>query len=259
MKTKIIFYLTTYEQGHFSKCVFECIVDEIFDESWEVEDYIDSQLSNIINEFILDVIFDRIIIDYKEIKSNNIGIRLLRTEKGTLQFETNELTKDTIVKTIKSDKTDIKDIEREYKILREKVEKKLLVLDKKEIELLQFENELLRKDLKLRQEELDKSKIVKKDNMSCWIDLSGTVYEVGLAEHNSFASDYLEELIGNEALIDYHGYPYELLQEKGWIRILGWTDPVSFVFANKITPKQKQAVRDYCANERIGLPEELKS
>jgi len=55
-------------------------------------------------------------------------------------------------------------------------------------------------------------------------------------------------------------YAYEQLQEDfGWLRILGWSDPPSFVFPLKFTPKQKIAVRDYCMRERIDVPERLKS
>lgn len=57
-------------------------------------------------------------------------------------------------------------------------------------------------------------------------------------------------------------YNYEILQDKGWARILGWTDPPTFVLPNKITPKIKLALKDYCLASDVAykdFPEILKS
>ena len=55
---------------------------------------------------------------------------------------------------------------------------------------------------------------------------------------------------------------HEILEILGWVRILGWKDPPSFVLPNKITVKQKQVLRDYCLNNEVpynAFPEILKS
>ena len=53
-------------------------------------------------------------------------------------------------------------------------------------------------------------------------------------------------------------YPYEELESRGWCRILGWTDPPSFVIPKKINPKLKTAIKDYCHNNGVNYPEEIK-
>ena len=54
-------------------------------------------------------------------------------------------------------------------------------------------------------------------------------------------------------------YHYELLQDKGWARILGWTKTPTIVLPDKITPKVKTAVKDYCLSYGLDFPERLKS
>lgn len=110
-----------------------------------------------------------------------------------------------------------------------------------------------------------KPEIKRREYQSVWIDISGKTYKVGFANHNEFAGHWLKE---NDPVLYKHvnnsmgRYFYEALQDKGWIRILGWTDPPNFVLPNRITPNQKNALRDYCVSQKVSyefFPEILKS
>ena len=57
-----------------------------------------------------------------------------------------------------------------------------------------------------------------------WLDPNGKLIEVGEFQHNSYASDLLEEEMGLEGLHAYMNknrisYPYEVLHERGWVRV----------------------------------------
>ena len=64
--------------------------------------------------------------------------------------------------------------------------------------------------------------MTKKD---AWLKPNGEIIEVGFCEHNEFAHDYLEQEMGSiENLYKYMdeisvSYPYEVLHERGWVRI----------------------------------------
>ena len=98
------------------------------------------------------------------------------------------------------------------------------------------------------------------DYASVWIDPFGKSYKVGIACHNTFASEWLFEHDKAAYETSYHNtYPYEVLQDKGWARILGWTKTPTFVLPAKIGPKLKTAVKDYCLSYGLDFPERLKS
>jgi hypothetical protein len=106
---------------------------------------------------------------------------------------------------------------------------------------------------------------VKKEYRSCWIDTSGKTNWVGFANHNDFACHWLKEndkVTYKKVKNSLGRYYTDALEEKGWIRILGWTDPPSFVLPDNMSPKQKISLREYCINQGVAYtawPEILKS
>jgi len=57
-----------------------------------------------------------------------------------------------------------------------------------------------------------------------WLTVKGQIIEVGDSQHNEYASNLLEGEMGLEGLYDYMdkhhmSYPYEVLHERGWVRI----------------------------------------
>lgn len=51
-----------------------------------------------------------------------------------------------------------------------------------------------------------------------WLTPEGVLIEVGKFNHNNYASKILEEETGSDKYLE-HKYPYEILHERGWIRI----------------------------------------
>jgi hypothetical protein len=101
---------------------------------------------------------------------------------------------------------------------------------------------------------------LKRQYDSMWIDPFGKSYVVGIAQHNNFASEWLFDNDKESYETSYHNtYPYCVLQDKGWVRILGWTRTPSIILPIKIGPKLKTAVKDYCISNGIDIPERLKS
>lgn len=57
-----------------------------------------------------------------------------------------------------------------------------------------------------------------------WLDPDGNIIEVGRFKHNEYATDILVKEMGRDflrAYMDEHDlrYPYEVLHERGWVRI----------------------------------------
>lgn len=67
----------------------------------------------------------------------------------------------------------------------------------------------------------------------CWLTPKGELIEV--SSHNEYASDMLEkELGGLKSLYDfmdknYFRYPYEVLHDRGWVRVKTYDDRISIV------------------------------
>ena len=104
----------------------------------------------------------------------------------------------------------------------------------------------------------------KKEYPSVWIDPFGESYEVGFAMHNDWAGDWLEkhDIEVYKKVSKSSRYFYEKLQDRGWVRILGWSDPPYFVIPDKVTPKLKSAIREYCLSADVAyeaFPDILKS
>ena len=275
--TKITFYYTDLKQGEFGKTIFETIIegtpfDDINDAyTWEEEVIFDT----IWNEYGFELIFDRIIMGYEETDKDIKDVEIIKHEIGTLTFgkikkktskeniETNisfaNKTIDELRDSIELIKQETKEFEKDtQRIIEERIgfEEKSKSIEET-IKKIKAETEKIKADTKKKKE---KKKPQKVEHTSCWIEPDGTVHELSFAQHNEFASEWLQERIGLSAMVHDRRYAYEQLQEDfGWLRILGWSDPPQFVFPLRFTPKQKIAVRDYCMRERIGLPERLKS
>lgn len=69
-----------------------------------------------------------------------------------------------------------------------------------------------------------------KGKHNAWIKPSGQFIAVGYMGHNTYASEYFKKLYGPDEYLDKldelvgYGYPYQALHQKGWIRLLTWTD-----------------------------------
>jgi len=280
MNTKITFYYTDFKYGEFRKTIFETIIEGIpFEDindaiEWEENDIFDS----IWSEFDFSLIFDRIVMGYEETEKPIKDVEIIKHEVGTLTFGKKKIkksSKDLIISESKSIDKSLEEIEKSIDLYREETKKigaeteqlreERLGLEKKtkeiekSIDVIKSETKKIVAETKIIKR-LKKKEKEKKEYTSCWIEPDGTVHELAFAQHNEFASVWLQERIGLSAMVHDSRYAYEQLQEDfGWLRILGWSDPPSFVFPLKFTPKQKIAVRDYCMRERIDVPERLKS
>lgn len=117
---------------------------------------------------------------------------------------------------------------------------------------------------KSKVKEFDTTPVKKKTYKSVWIDTLGKSYEVAFACHNDFAAHWLKlnDKAAWKASIDSNDYYYEILQKRGWCRILGWTSVPTFVLPSDIRPKMKNALRDYCVSNSVeykDYPEILKN
>lgn len=102
---------------------------------------------------------------------------------------------------------------------------------------------------------------------NAWIKPSGQFIEVGYMEHNEFASNYFREKYGNKCYEVIEGfeekynvqYPYEILHELGWVRLMTWTEGLSRVYGGcepndgrldtmdpTLNHKQKETLQDWC-------------
>lgn len=242
MNKLIRFYCVTINNGSLLKIIFEAIVSN-HDIEGDCE-WVDININKHCNDFSLDLVIQWGLISTNDTHFDVCDTKIIETINGHLFFE---------------DSVDWQ----YYRIGKNKVETSLI---KKET------NKIKRETNKLK----DKLKNVpplsnKRDYESVWIDQSGNVYDVGFAGHESFASDWLmsnrpdifETKFSFGDKTEYSDmYSYEILQNLGFIRILGWSDPPNFVLPNRITPKQKQALRNYCISNNLiygNFPEILKS
>ena len=133
---------------------------------------------------------------------------------------------------------------------------------------LVFEDNLDQEILKTKGDIYDINKEIKKNKEepkeekkypSVWIKTDGTRQEVGFAEHNSFAINYLKENYPKkyQEYQDSNKYAHEILEDMGWIRVLGWAKPPKFVIS-KLNPKTKKAIKDYCQQYGVPYPERIK-
>lgn len=111
-----------------------------------------------------------------------------------------------------------------------------------------------------------------------WIDPNGKLIEVGDMQHNKFAGDYLIAEMGIEAMYAYirehlFNYPYEMLHDRGWVRvkintvylprveILGNTIDLTRPMRNTIDPamnaKQLKTAKAVCEAHNTPLHEAI--
>ena len=107
-----------------------------------------------------------------------------------------------------------------------------------------------------------------------WINTNGELIEVGDMQHNNYASELLEKELGFEGmmkLLDDNNdcYPYEILHDRGWIRvqtntygngtnnveILGNCIDLTKIMRNTIDPpmnsKQMQVAKRICKDNNV--------
>lgn len=234
MNTKIIFYCIDNSHNQFTKIIFETILPGncIEDKTCAV-DWVDENISKHYNQFDLDCVLKWDVLFYESTNDEPKNTEIIKTVDGHLFFE------DSIDWLY-------------YRIGKAKEETRQIKKKTRKI----------KKELNLK---------LKKDYPSVWIEPNGEVHELGFAQHEAFASDWLkdnepeifESKFGFNIDTKYrYSCCYEILQDLGWLRILGWKDPPDFVLPNKITVKQKQSLRNYCLNNEVpyhAFPELLKS
>jgi len=226
MNTKLKFYITYFSDSRsFRKSLFECVVAQEMTSDDDVNDWLDNNMPTIMDMANAETVFDRVVLSFKPINTQKIGIKEVETLFGRLLFVDEET----------------KDLNKTISLLRENAS--LLEENARQVKII---------------EKLDEQ-IVKRTYPSCWVEPDGKVHVVGFSGHSKFASEYL---LNDRTLSDYPSsdkYAHQILEDMGWIRILGWKDPPMFCFnpKSKKTPKQIKAVKEYCQDNTCELPKEL--
>lgn len=222
MNKKIKFYILEINHSDIFKHIFTAILSESINNTKE---WLEKLVPLIIYDLDLDLILDHKIISEEDTTEELVNFRLGETINGKIIFD-----------------DDI-----DYQLILLKAENYDLF---KKAGLIKYPEPAIE---------------VRKEYESCWIDLFGNKYLVTLGNHNTFASDWLEEndySVWRKITESFSRYHYEELEDRGWIRILGWKDPPVFVLPNNITPKQKVSLREYCIKNELkykDFPEILKS
>lgn len=99
-------------------------------------------------------------------------------------------------------------------------------------------------------------------NYNAWIEPNGRMHYCGLMEHNSWASDYLENKYGFKNmynLVKKYASVESYMHSLGWVRLKTWTigktkaigdcwDPI--VFDNTVDPsltkQQRSSLKEWC-------------
>lgn len=246
MNTKIVFYITGIINRQFIKNVYEVIVIN------EFSDWVDDNISSIFNEEGFEFILDTVLLLQKSTNKECQSLTLIKSIPGELTFKQKR------PKTIK-----LKQITQSINLDNDKSPEEILNKLNHELDLLTLQKETLdikketlKVQLDLLRDRINKETYkLKKDYDSCWIQPNGKVIKLGFAQHNEWAHDYLDERDGRGWF--KHRSAYEVLQDEGWVRVLGWTDPPTWCIPMHITPKQRVAIREYCQSQGCDLPNEL--
>lgn len=241
MNTKITFSCANVTSSGVTKLIFESITNEdIIDDAIG---WVDNNVSRHCEQFDLYLVLEWDVVSSVETEEDVKDSEIINAIKGHLFFE---------------DSIDWQ----YYRIGKANFETKQI---KKETRKIAKETKILKEKLKNVP-----PLCPKKDYPSVWIDNIGETHYLNFAEHESFASDWLDknepEIFSSKFELGKKNkyndkYSHEILQDLGWIRILGWTDPPNFVITNRVTPKQKQALKSYCLNYEVpyhAFPEILK-
>lgn len=235
--TYFIFYITCILDHEFAKFIFHTILEgEPFNSRYDAQDWISDNIHEVMDLADTSLVFEHIVIDYKPDERAPFGLKILEQETGRLIFKSEETATNQIIQDIKSELNEISSRFNEYMNLVK-------------------ENREIRTDIEKIKEEKKK----KKDYISCWIEPSGKQHNLGFAQHNEWAQDYLLEHGYTLEYLCSGKYSYEILEELGWIRILGWTDPPTFSLPERPTAKQRRAVKSYCQDNACDLPKEFQS
>ena len=232
MNTKILFCCTNVCHNEFQKIIFETILHGNSIKSIsDAIDWMDDNISMFCYDFDLEFVIDWFVLLCESTDEDDKDTEIVKTVNGKLIFEDDN---DYHYYKLGKITNEINEIKEEINKIKE--EKKI------------------KEDLK-----------TKKNYPSAWIEPTGELHEIGFACHNDFAHNWLEEndkdsyaKVSNA----FNRYYYEALEELGWIRILGWTDPPKFVITKRVTPKQRITLKDYCLNNDVpyqSFPEILKS
>ena len=240
MNARILFYCTNVDRNGFSKIIFETILPEgVINFTEDANDWVDNNISNHYDKFDLEFVIDWFVSLYEPTNIDLKDTEIYKTVQGKLIFQ---------------DEADFHYYEL-GKTVSEKNKAKAEIKKLKDAEKLKKASKSVKKQNDVN---------LKKDYPSVWIEPGGEVHVVGFANHNEFARDWLSEN-DKETYEEVHShftYYYEVLQDKGWIRILGWTDPPTFVITGRVSPKQRIALKDYCLGSEVpyqAFPEILKS
>lgn len=231
INSKIIFCCNSVDRGGFAKIVFEAILPG--DSVNSIEDangWMYNNISKHYFDFDLDFVLDWFVLLFEPTNDNPKETEIIKNVKGKLIFEDDI---DYFYYNIGKIKSETKKIKQETKKLKKEIKKS---------------------------KEKDENK--QRRDPSIWVDPIGTEYEVGFANHEQFAQDWLQENDIETWKNQKSRYGYEILQERGWVRVLGWTTPPTFVVPSKITPKQKTILMEYCVKNNItgnDFPEILKN
>lgn len=240
MNTDVKFNCTEVGYGEIIRRDFHTILpSNISPDYHSVNDWLNSKIEIIYNDFNLELVLDWNISDYGYTQEDIKNIELVKSCPGKIIFED----------------------DLNQRLLKLKAENYDIVKDLAHKKRIDFAT------LRLLNENKEET-IPKRDYNSCWISPLGEITYLAFAEHNNWARHYLEK--SNPELFDEYGRcfknpwkdAYVVLEDMGWLRILGWNDPPCFVIPDNITPKQKQALREYCISEKVlykDFPEILKS
>jgi hypothetical protein len=262
LNTKIIFYWIVIENREFKKVVFQTILaGEPFNSIHDVQKWEQNKTSDIFNKYDFTIVFDHVILQYSPTYEDVHDVYPIDELQGTLNFKSK-------IKKVRNKKNNV-NLKHNLKDLKKQIEE-IKICDAIKYDLI--ESDYLKLKLKyltleieniiLKQQIIDTNKKVqvdkKQEYQSIWIDRSGNIYNVGFACHEEFAQDILNK---RDVELEIEEYAYVVLQNEGWIRVLGWTDPPLFVLPEQITPKQKSALREYCQSQKIkysAMPDILK-
>jgi len=241
MNTKLTFFWTSAEHDTFTKTIFQAVVKNKFESSYDAQNWMDNNISYIFDKFDFSLVFDHVLVSFEDTDEVITDIEIVKTFSGKLVFSDHK-------------DLEIEQLKEELKVLKEKLEIETLKRETKEIK---DEIEVIKKDIDEENKDYEDSK---KQYQSCWIDPSGKRYNVGFACHNEFAFDMLQSRykMTTDELCFGVKYAYEILQDKGWVRILGWSrNGPSFIIPDKLTPKMKKSIKDYCHDQGCRYPNEI--
>lgn len=270
LNTKLTFYWTVLQDREFKKVVFQTVLfGHPFETVYDAQEWESEHTSEIFSEHDFEIVFDHVILHYMPTDNNVQDVYMLDEISGNLSFKSKvkktkkkkdgtDLEETILKETIKGLEKQLEEIESSDLLRYELINSEL-----NDLKIANLKLEIENSNLKIQLIEATKSKepeiIKRRDYQSIWLDRSGKIYSVDFAGHEKFAREYLDE---HDVLLDSGDYAYEVLQEKGWIRVLGWTDPPTFVLPEQqITPKQKTSLREYCQSQNVtytAMPEILK-